>query len=103
MFASAFPDLSLKLAELLSELQMPAALLGPVLTAATLDFVNSAVSRSGDDVRGPVEFVAALRPGRLEQYLALLTTGGPLVPVGEVDGSKNLDAGSSEPLPGVSR
>ena len=35
MTASAFPDLNLRLAELLADLHMPAALLGPVLGAAT--------------------------------------------------------------------
>jgi hypothetical protein len=84
MLASAFPDLNLRLAELLAELQMPAALLGPILTAATLDFVNSVISRDPDDRRGLVEFVADLRVERVEQYLALLTNDGPLVPIGEV-------------------
>ena len=83
MSASAFPDLNLRLAELLSQLHMPAALLAPVLTAAMLDFVDLAISRDGDDRRGLVEFVQALRPETVEQYLALLTTGGALVPVEE--------------------
>ena len=82
MMASAFPDLNLRLAELLSELRMPAALLGPVLTSATLDFVNGAISRDPDDRRALVAFVQALRSEHLERYLALLTTDGPLVPVG---------------------
>jgi hypothetical protein len=81
IFASGFPDLNLRLAELLADMQMPAALLASVLGAATLDFVNSVSSRDEDDRRGLVEFVQALTPERLEQYLALLTTDGPLVPV----------------------
>ncbi len=81
MVASAFPDLNFRLAELLSELHMPAALLAPVLTSATLDFVNSTTSRDQDDRRGLVEFVQALQSDRVEQYLALLTTDGPLVPM----------------------
>jgi len=89
--ASAFPDLNLRLAELLSELHMPAALLGPVLLGATLDFVNSVSSRDPDDRRGLVEFVQALRSDRVEQYLALLTIDGPLVPVGESPASKDPD------------
>ncbi len=83
MVASAFPDLNFRLAELLSDLHMPAALLAPVLTSATLDFVNSVTSRDQDDRRGLVEFVQALQVDRLEQYLALLTSDGPLVPVGD--------------------
>jgi hypothetical protein len=80
MFAGSFPDLNLRLAELLAEMQMPASLLGAVLASATLDFVNTAVSRDEDDRRGLVEFVQGLDRGRFEQYLALLTTDGPLVP-----------------------
>ena len=83
MLASAFPDLNLRLAELLADMKMPAALLGPVLASATLDFIDSVTSRDQDDRRALVEFVQALRPERVEQYLALLTTDGPLVPVGE--------------------
>jgi hypothetical protein len=83
MTASVFPDLNFRIAELLSELHMPAALLAPVLTAATLDFVNASVSRDQDDRRGLVEFVQALQADRVEDYLALLTTDGPLVPMGD--------------------
>lgn len=60
---------------------MPAPLLAPVLAAAVLDLVDTATTRDSDDRRGLVEFVRALRPERVEQYLALLTTDGPLVPV----------------------
>ena len=86
IFASGFPDLNLRLAELLADMQMPAALLGPVLTSAMLEFVNSAASRDEDDRRGLIDYVQALSTERLEQYLALLTTDGPLVPVGETTG-----------------
>jgi hypothetical protein len=86
IFASGFADLNLRLAELLAGMQMPAAMLGPVLASATLDFVNSASSRDEDDRRGLVEFVQAIAPERLEEYLALLTTDGPLVPVSEATG-----------------
>jgi hypothetical protein len=84
IFASGFPDLNLRLAELLAELQMPAPLLGPVLASATLDFILTASSRDPDDRRGLVEFVQELGPERLELYLALLTTDGPLVPSGDL-------------------
>ncbi|HUR32163.1 MAG TPA: hypothetical protein VM032_00085, partial [Vicinamibacterales bacterium] len=95
MIAAGFPDLNLRLAELLADLHMPAELLAPVLTAATLDFVNTAISRDPDDQRGPVEFVQGLRGERLEQYLALLTTDGPLVPIGETATRGGADAASS--------
>lgn len=100
MAASAFPDLNLRLAELLSDLHMPAPLLRGVLTSATLDFVNSVNSRDGDDRRGLVEFVQALRADRMEQYLALLTTDGPLVPMGETPAAKDAGpTGSRRLLP----
>lgn len=81
VLASAMPDLNLRLAELLDELRMPAALLGPVLAAATLEFVTSAQNRDRDDYRGLVVFAQTLQADRVEEYLALLTTDGPLVPV----------------------
>ena len=73
---------------------MPASLLGPVLASATLDFVNTTISRDEDDRRGLVEYVNALDRERLEEYLALLTTDGPLVPI---DGAP--DAPVSDPRP----
>ncbi|MEO7275035.1 MAG: hypothetical protein ABIX28_22670 [Vicinamibacterales bacterium] len=82
--ASALPDLTFRLTELLAELGMPPSLLAPVLTSAMLEFVTLAISRDSDDRRGPVEFVHALRRERVEAYLALLTTDGPLVPVDEI-------------------
>lgn len=85
---SGFPDLHLRLAELLTELHMPASLLAPVLASAALDFVNTVVSRDQDDWRGLAEFVRSLRADRVELYLALLTTGGPLVPI---DGPETTD------------
>jgi hypothetical protein len=83
ILATGFADLNLRLAELLAELKMPAPLLAPVLASATLDLINHAISRDLDDRRGLVEFVHALPIDRAEQYLALLTTDGPLVPLGE--------------------
>ena len=91
ILASGFPDLQLRLAELLAELHMPAPLLAGVLASATFDFVNGAAARDEDDRRALVEFVLALRGDRVEEYLAMLTTGGPLVPPG----------GASDRLEGV--
>jgi hypothetical protein len=92
--ASGLSDLNLRLAELLSELKMPAPLLAPVLAAATVDFTENATSRDPDDRRGPIEFVQALGVDRVEQYLALLTTDGPLVPVA-AEGGEAAAAGTS--------
>lgn len=97
ILASGFPDLNFRLAELLTELQMPARLLGPVLGAATLDLINTVSSRDPDDHRGLVEFVQSLRRERVEEYLALLTTDGPLVPISE--GSQPGAAGGKTGAP----
>ncbi len=85
--ASGFPDLNLRLTELLAELDMPAALLGPVLASATLDLVTNVSARDPDDRRALVEYVQQLGLDRVEQYLALLTTDGPLVPVATSSGA----------------
>ncbi|HZB25769.1 MAG TPA: hypothetical protein VE379_06545, partial [Vicinamibacterales bacterium] len=87
ILATGFADLNLRLAELLSELQMPASLVAPVLAPATLDLIERAVMRDSDDTRGLVAFVQGLGASRVAQYLALLTTDGPLVPV-EGSGSR---------------
>lgn len=81
LFASTMPDLSLRLAELLAGMQMPSELLAPVLPSAALDLANTVAVRGQDDRRSFIEFVQALTPARVEQYLALLTTGGALVPL----------------------
>ena len=80
--ASAFADLNLRVGELLAELGIPPSLLAPVLSAATWDFSTSVAVRDFDDRRAWLDFVSALDVDRIEQYLALLTTDGPLVPVG---------------------
>jgi hypothetical protein len=104
MIASAFPDLNFRLAELLTDLHMPAALLAPVLASATLDFINRVPSRDPDDRRVLVEFVQTLRSERVEEYLALLTTDGPLVPVGETPAAKDIDiVGGAGSAPSVTR
>jgi hypothetical protein len=83
--ASGFPDLNLRLAELLEELQMPAPLLGPILGPATLELVEHVVMRDADDRQGLLDFVDRLRRQRVEEYLALLTDEGPLVPIDRGD------------------
>jgi hypothetical protein len=83
VMATGFPDLNLRLAEMLAELRMPAALLPSVLASATWDLVLNVRSRDFDDRQGLVDYVDALTIDRVEQYLALLTTDGPLVPLAD--------------------
>ena len=86
VLATGFPDMNLRLAELLDELKMPGALLAPILASATWDFLMNVRINDYDDVPAWVSFVSAIGVDRLEQYLALLTTDGPLVPL--TDGSQ---------------
>ena len=78
---SGFSDLNLRITELLAEMHMPAAVTAPVLASAALELVEGAATRDHDDYRGLVEFLDGFRRVRIEQFLALLTTDGPLVPV----------------------
>jgi hypothetical protein len=91
VLATGFPDLNLRLAELLGDLGMPATLLPSVLAAATWDLVINARSRDYDDHQGLVDFVDALTSDRVELYLALLTTDGPLVPILDGSGPRHGD------------
>jgi hypothetical protein len=87
--ATGFPDLNLRLAELLDDLGMPGTLLPSVLAAATWDFVVNVRSRDYDDRQALVDYVDALTGDRVELYLALLTTDGPLVPMLDGSGSRH--------------
>jgi hypothetical protein len=86
LLATGFTDLNLRLAELLDQLKMPGALLAPILASATWDFLMNVRINDYDDVPAWVSFVSAIGVDRVEQYLALLTTDGPLVPL--TDGSQ---------------
>ena len=55
--ATGFPDLNLRLAELLDDLGMPGTLLPSVLAAATWDFVVNVRSRDYDDRQALVDYV----------------------------------------------
>ena len=92
ILVGAFPDLNLRLAEWMTELRMPAALLPSVLAGATLALVDRAPTRYPDDLRAIAEQAARLSLDETEQYLALLTTDGPLVPVEAVSGGSGRAA-----------
>jgi hypothetical protein len=77
---SAVPDLNLRVAELLETLHMPAALLPGVLASATMDVIDGTPTRYPDDRRSVAERAQSITLDDVEQYLAMLTTDGPLVP-----------------------
>ena len=65
---------------------MPAMLLAPVLAAATWDFLDQRADQRFRRHSRLVEFASTIGVDRVEQYLALLTTDGPLVPLSEGSG-----------------
>jgi hypothetical protein len=74
------PDLVLSVAEAMHERQVPAALTRSVLECAARDAIDEVQMQYFDDwvtLMGHTRIV----PGRLDEYLASLTAGGPLVPV----------------------
>jgi hypothetical protein len=88
VLATGFTDLNIRLAEILDQMHMPGALLAPVLASAMWDFVMNVRTNDFDDRNGWIEFAGSLGVDRVEQYLALLTTDGPLVPVTEGSSSR---------------
>jgi hypothetical protein len=75
---SAVPDLNLRVAELMAELKVPAALFGPVLAYATQDFIDGAPALYDDDWAGIVQFAGQLSRERIEDYVAALVAAGPV-------------------------
>ena len=78
--AGLVPDLVLSVAEAMHERQVPAVLTRAVLECAALDAIDEAQLQYSDDW---LTFLGHARaaPARLDEYLASLTAGGPLVPV----------------------
>lgn len=78
--AARVPDLMLRLAEILVEIDAPAALLPGVLAYATQDFIDEAWSMHTDDGHALVRQAHALDRPRVEDYVAGVAARGPLRP-----------------------
>jgi hypothetical protein len=78
--ASLSPDLHLRVAELLSELALPARLAPAVLTLAAQDEVDGLAPAFLDDRLAVARYARALTRERVEDYVAALVGRGPLVP-----------------------
>jgi len=76
-------DLTLRVAELVGALDLPAALTPYVLSVATLEFVDRVQPAYDDDWRTLVATARALTRERVEDYMATLAVGGPLIPDGD--------------------
>jgi hypothetical protein len=81
--ATMVPDLTVRMAQLLAELRLPAALVPAALVAATPDVMEEARLAGSDDWPTLVRFIRSISRDRAEEYLALLTAIGPLVPVSD--------------------
>lgn len=85
LIAAEVADLTLRVAELLAELELPATLTRDVLSAATLEFVDRVEPAHEDDWRTLVITARRLTRERVEDYMSALAAGGPLIPDGAAD------------------
>ena len=75
------PDLALLAAETLSDLRLPAALTRSILAVATPDLVDRAPLAFEDDWMAMTAEVRRAVSARMDDYVASVMTGGPLVPM----------------------
>jgi hypothetical protein len=80
VLATQMPDLNLRVAVLLHDLQLPAGLAKDVLLAATQDFIDETAPTDPDDWLTLVRTAQALKLERVEDYVAALAAAGPLWP-----------------------
>jgi len=78
--AAQAPDLHLRVAELLSEMRLPARLAPAVLALAAQDLVDGAQPAFLEDSLAVARYARALTSRRVEDYVAALVGRGPLVP-----------------------
>jgi len=79
--ASRFPDLGLRVAEVLSEFQLPAALAQPVLVFAVQDLFDESAANRPDDQLAAARYALDYPQSRIEAFVSSLTATGILVPV----------------------
>ena len=81
LIATRIPDLSLRLAQWLNGLHLPAALLPSLMTRAMQDLLDQAQPSDPYDWTALVRAAANMTRTRFEDYVSTLTTEGPLVPL----------------------
>jgi hypothetical protein len=81
--AALSPDLNLRVAELLSEMNLPALLAPAILGLAVQDLMDEAAPAYLDDALAVARYARGLRRTRMEDYVAALVGRGPLSPVAE--------------------
>ncbi|MBI3263552.1 MAG: hypothetical protein HYZ58_10445 [Acidobacteria bacterium] len=79
LLATTIPDLSFRVAELLAELRLPAALTRGVLAAAAQDLLDEAQPLHSFDWHTLVAQAGSISRDRLADYVSSLASGGPLI------------------------
>jgi hypothetical protein len=80
LLATAMPDLNLRVAVVLHELKLPAALAKDVLLAATRDYIDTVAPTDTSDWLTLVRSAQAITRERIDDYIGALAAAGPLVP-----------------------
>lgn len=80
LMGTAVPDLTLRVAEHLAALKVPAALFPDVMAMATQDFIDAAAPIYDDDWLGTVGYAGRLSQEKVEDYVAALVATGPARP-----------------------
>jgi hypothetical protein len=83
LLATAMSDLNLRVALVLQQLRLPAALGKDVLRSAAQDFEDEVRPTDPDDWLALVRAARALSRDRIEDYVAASAAAGPLVPEGK--------------------
>ena len=90
LLATFVPDVALQVAETLHDHGLPASLARPVLAVATQEVIERVAVAHEDDWMGMVSALQRYLPGRMDDYLASVITGGYLVPVSQEPGSERV-------------
>lgn len=80
LLATQMADLNLRVAEVLHELRLPAALTPGVLLAATQDFIDEVDPTDASDWLTLVRAAQDLKREHIEDYVSALAAGGALLP-----------------------
>jgi hypothetical protein len=78
LLGSAVPDLTLRVAEHMAALKVPAALFPGVLALATQDFIDGAPPIFDDDWVGIVGYAGRLSREMVQDYVAAVVAAGPV-------------------------
>ncbi|HEY2908415.1 MAG TPA: hypothetical protein VGJ29_21090 [Vicinamibacterales bacterium] len=85
LLATTVPDLNIRIAIVLSELKLPAAIERHVLAAAMQDFIDEVQPTDSDDWLTLVRAARSVTRERIEDYVAAVAAAGPLVPAAVAD------------------